>query len=201
MTDNDQASVEALTRILDEQERVMPSPHPTQAEKIRAILDAIRKGEVPGVYCGALYDAQLQANAKLRAEAERLRGELIPVGWEVLEQSGCPRCGDDVVAEPAMDGDGFLDGNPARCQSCGLPGQVTVDDEGAHFSADDRQWEIDAEAKRADKATAERDRLAGLLAESRRRLQGFYRNPPAQPIARDLLIRIDAALAEIGGGK
>ena len=169
-------------------------------------------------------DAEKARADEAEAANKLLRSELIPVGWDVLEQSGCPRCGDDVVAEPAMDGDGFLDGNPARCQSCGLPGQVTVDDEGASFSADDRQWEIDAEAKRADKmkadgeravleerertakATAERDRLAGLLREVLLIIRpgatahGYWHNE-AGCAFRGVLPRIDAALAEIGGGK
>lgn len=157
-----------------------------------AILDAIRAGKVPTVCNLTTNEMTLQAERDalmvqinilkrsldasremgrkvqvdadgLRAEVERLRSELIPVGWEVLEQSGCPRCGDDVVAEPAMDGDGFLDGEPACCRSCGLPGQVVVDEESAHFSADDSRWEVEEEAKRAKMATAERDRLAGSL--------------------------------------
>lgn len=109
---------------------------------------------------------------KAEAANKLLRSELIPAGWDVLEQSGCPRCGDDVVAEPAMDGDGFIDGNPARCQSCGLSGQVTVDDNGAHFSEDDRQWEIDAVSKRADKAERERDEARAALAVERQHRDG-----------------------------
>ena len=166
-------------------------------------------------------DAEKARADEAEAANKLLRSELIPVGWDVLEQSGCPRCGDDVVAEPAMDGDGFLDGNPARCQSCGLSGQVVVDEESAHFSADDSRWEVEEESKRADKmkadgeravmeernrtdkGTAERDRLAGLLIESNRLLKDAKRHLGPNTTNSDAdtaIARNDAALAEIGGG-
>lgn len=214
-TDNDQAAVEALLRIFDDLH------DDGDRATARAILDAIRKGEVPGVYdLAALRDARNAADYNRRCwegvsadrDAEKARAdkaeaankllidELIPVGWEVLTSTGCPRCGCDVVAEPAMDGDGFVDGDPARCQSCGLPGEVTCDDDGAYFSADDRGWEIEEVAKRADKATAERDRLAGLLKESYSCVHHVMSRQTSEGRAsyRDLIKRIDAALAEVG---
>lgn len=255
-TDNDQATVDRLCLLTytSDQEG---EPHDCVecADAARAILDAIRNGEVPipGMApMAALKSAinRLEDAASLRVERDRLMlevaqatatwkhaqaerenhwyarlhreesawgaekaradkaeaanklliDELIPVGWEVLTSAGCPRCGCDVVAEPAMDGDGFVDGNPARCQSCGLPGQVTCDDDGAYFSADDNQWEIEEVAKRADRAAAERDRLAGLLKESYSCVHHVMSRQTSEDRAsyRDLIKRIDAALAEVG---
>jgi hypothetical protein len=226
---SDQADVEAQAAIARAigKEWNKTAPWCGAQDTARAIIDAIRNGEVPGVYQTVTYEAQLQVNAELRAEVERLEkerdtavrrayaymermdtekaradkaeaanklliDELIPVGWEVLTSSGCPRCGCDVVAEPAMDGDGFVDGNPARCQSCGLAGQVTCDDDGAYFSADDGRWEIEEVAKRADTATAERDKLARLLRECLE-----FACPNGETPTSDLATRIDAALAEV----
>ena len=157
-TDNDQAAVERDRLMLEVAQATATWKH-AQAERENHWYARLHREE-------SAWGAEKARADKAEAANKLLIDELIPVGWEVLTSAGCPRCGCDVVAEPAMDGDGFVDGNPARCQSCGLPGQVTCDDDGAYFSADDNQWEIEEVAKRADKATAERDRLAGLLRDA-----------------------------------
>lgn len=76
-TDNDQAAVEALLRIFDDLH------DDGDRATARAILDAIRKGEVPGVYdLAALRDARNAADYNRRcwegvsAERDRLAGLL-----------------------------------------------------------------------------------------------------------------------------
>lgn len=71
MIDNDQAAVEALADILCGD----PEVATTYQDDARAILDAIRAGKVPGVFFGEFCNAQLHANADLRARAERAERE------------------------------------------------------------------------------------------------------------------------------
>ena len=53
--------------------------------------------------------------------------------WWIFVEGGCPRCGDDILASP--DGEGlYTDGDHAWCASCGLKGQVVVDEGRADFS-------------------------------------------------------------------
>lgn len=74
----DQAAVEAqaaLARAISKCWQAS-APYSGAQDTARAILDAIRAGTVPGVYQTVTYEAQLQVNAELRAEVERLRSEL-----------------------------------------------------------------------------------------------------------------------------
>lgn len=81
-TDNDKAAVEALLRVR------CPPTHMghtgiqaiTYIEGAQAIIAAVRKGDVPGVYCYEtdfydLWQAEEKACDKMRAEVERLRIE------------------------------------------------------------------------------------------------------------------------------
>lgn len=140
---------------------------------------------------------------QLRAEVERLRDALDDERSQhrkdVKTLTEGQNLTDRMRREAIADGERRMrEGDEALAK---LRAEVEREKSHADKMKADGERAVMEERNQTAKTTAERDRLAGLLSESRRRLQGFYRNPPAMPIARDLLNRIDAALKEIGGVK
>lgn len=165
--DNDQATVDRLCLLTytSDQEG---EPHDCVecADAARAIIDAIRKGEVPGVVTDDMiqttklmvYEAAMEEIVALRAEVERLKAY-------------------SEAADKALE-------LACKTRSAAVDVLKIV-----NIQRD--KW-----MERADKATADRDRLAGLLGD----IGHYLENQSAYGTQRlfDLRERINAAREEVG---
>ena len=215
--DNDQAAVEALCNVHEDGCRTEAGAH--------AILDAIRKGEVPTVCNLTTNEMTLQAERDaLMVQIKILRGSLEAsreMGRKAQMESDALRAERDLLRaeverEKARADKAEADLDYVRtCKNLemvnrhggrivvGFSDNLCVESfamkwisdnhlEVRDFTLDD-VWNATDVVDRCDKATAERDRLAGLLHECRNdMINGLTLGEAA-----DLERRIDAALAEV----
>lgn len=193
-TDNDQATVDRLCLLTytSDQEG---EPHDCVecADAARAIIDAIRKGEVPGVVTDDMiqttklmvYEAAMEEIVALRAEVAELKREL-QKDWE----ANCCDLMADAQREKAR-----ADKAEAEAAKCNdLCAEIGGDDPAECLEIVKAGADMHlAVVKEADRATAERDRLAGLLCDA-----GICLLSKDEGRQVSMAAQIDAALAEVG---
>ena len=182
MADNDKAAIEALLRVRNQSNYGENTGvyAVTYTEGARAILAAIRAGKVPGVYCASgdfhdLWQAAEKDKDAWRARCAELGAQL---GRATEEKE---------AAEKALD---------LACQTRNAAVDATkivcLKRDQLRAEVAKIGLQLGQTVMERNNLRAERDRLAGLLREIR--ASGIV------SAAVDLRGRIDAALAEIGGG-